>query len=92
MNISDSSSPLAFAEVVRRRLAERGMGLRELCRSIGLDASFFSKVLSGKRNPPAEEKVLRQIAQALELDAPRLIVAAGRIPSEWERLWTEAGG
>lgn len=80
---------LPFSRVVRDRMKERGVGLRELCRAVELDPSFFSKVLADKRSPPSEERVLRKIAERLELDAPRLIVAAGRIPAEWRRLWTD---
>jgi len=64
----------------------RALGLRELCRAADLDPSFLSKVLSGKRNPPAEEDALRRLAGALGLDATRLAVCAGRIPSEWRRV------
>jgi len=71
---------------VQEKMRERGLGLRALCREAGLDPSFFSKVLAGKRSPPAEEDALRRLAAALGLDAPRLIVAAGRIPGEWGRL------
>ena len=78
-----------FAEVVRARMLERGVGLRELCRDAGLDASFFSKVLAGKRSPPAEESVLRRLAERLGLDPARLIVSAGRIPGEWRGLWND---
>ena len=63
--------------------------MADIRRAVGLDPSFFSKVLAGKRNPPAEEEVLRRVADRLELDAPRLIVAAGRIPREWRRLWSD---
>jgi len=75
--------------LVRARLQALGWGLREFCRETGVDPSFFSKVLSGKRSPPSEEAVLRRIAKALELDAPSLIVASGRIPSEWRSLWED---
>ncbi|MBI5597533.1 MAG: helix-turn-helix transcriptional regulator [Elusimicrobia bacterium] len=84
-----STEPLPFADLVRSRMLERGVGLRELCREAGLDASFFSKVLAGKRSPPAEESVLRRLAGSLGLDAARLVVAAGRIPGEWRGLWTD---
>ncbi len=74
-----------FEEAVRAAMEARGMGLRELCRRAGLDPSFFSKVLAGKRSPPPDDRV-RRIAEALGLDEVRLIVAAGRIPREWSRL------
>lgn len=67
----------------------RGVGLRALCREVGLDPSFFSKVLAGKRSPPSEEDVLRRIAEALGLDAAELVVSAGRIPREWRALWKD---
>ena len=78
-----------FADLVRRLLRERGLGLREFCRAVDVDPSFFSKVLAGKRSPPSEDAVLRRIALALELDPCELIVSAGRIPAEWSRLWEE---
>lgn len=74
---------------MRDRLNALGWGLREFCRETDVDPSFFSKVLSGKRSPPSDEAVLRRIARALELDAPSVIVASGRIPTEWSRLWKD---
>ena len=76
----------AFSRLVTDAMARRGLGLRELCRQAKLDPSFLSKVLTGKRNPPAEEDVLRRMAAVLETDAVELFVAAGRIPSEWKSL------
>lgn len=83
--------PAPFADLVRARMAESGLGLRELCRDAGLDASFFSKVLAGKRSPPAEEDILRRLAARLGLRPARLIVAAGRVPESWGALWTDPG-
>lgn len=78
-----------FAEVVAEALRNSGLTLRGLCREADLDPSFFSKVLAGKRNPPWDEPVLRRIAKVLSLDEAELIVAAGKIPSEWSKLWTD---
>ena len=80
--------PLPFSRIVIDAMKHRGLGLRELCRQAKLDPSFMSKVLMGKRNPPADEETLRRIAGALETDAVELFVAAGRIPSEWRSLTT----
>ncbi len=80
-----------FAGLVRERMRERGIGLRELCRAVRLDPSFFSKVLAGKRSPPSEEAVLRRIAEALAMDASALVVSAGRIPMEWSGVWKDPG-
>ena len=83
-----SQSP-PFASRVASGMRRKGLTLRRFCRDAGIDPSFFSKVLSGKRSPPAEEAVLRRIADLLGLDAAELIVAAGRIPSEWRALWAD---
>jgi transcriptional regulator with XRE-family HTH domain len=77
----DSKDP--FAARVAAGLRGRGLTLRGLCREAGLDPSFFSKVLAGKRSPPSDEAMLRRIAEVLGLDPVGLIVAAGRIPAEW---------
>ena len=79
-----------FSARVAAGLRGRGLTLRGLCREAGLDPSFFSKVLAGKRSPPSEESMLRRIAEVLGLDAVELIVAAGRIPAEWSALWHDA--
>jgi transcriptional regulator with XRE-family HTH domain len=78
-----------FAARVAAGLRGRGLTLRGLCREAGLDPSFFSKVLAGKRSPPSDEAMLRRIAGVLGLDAVELIVAAGRIPAEWRALWDD---
>ena len=81
---------LQFSRIVSEAMKHKGLGLRELCRQAKLDPSFMSKVLMGKRNPPAEEETLRRIAVVLETDAVELFVAAGRIPSEWRSLTTNS--
>jgi len=75
-----------FASMVKSGLDRSGITLRELCRQTDLDPSYLSKVLSGKRSPPGEEAALRRLAKSLELVPAELVVAAGRIPSEWSRL------
>lgn len=79
-----------FSRIVVEAMKLRGLGLRELCRQAKLDPSFLSKVLRGERNPPADEETLRRIAAILDTDAVGLLVAAGRIPSEWRSLTTNS--
>ena len=69
---------LPFVKIVNQKMSEKKIGIRELARSVSLDASFFSKVLSGKRNPPADEKILMRIAKVLELD-PELDLARAHV-------------
>jgi len=70
-------------------MAARGLGLRALCRAVSLDPSFFSKVLSGKRSPPGEDHVLRNLAAVLGVDPVRLILSTGRLPAEMASLWRD---
>jgi len=77
---------LTFSRRVSEGMRKSGLTLRSFCREVGVDPSFFSKVLSGKRSPPSEEEVLRRIAGRLSLDAAELIVSAGRIPAEWRAV------
>ncbi len=85
-----SAAVASFSRLVAGAMARRGLGLRELCRRAELDPSFLSKVLAGKRNPPSEEKVLRRVAGALELDPVQVIVSAGLIPTDWGALWSDS--
>lgn len=85
-----AAAETAFSRLVSAAMARRGMGLRELCRRADLDPSFLSKVLAGKRNPPSEEKPLRRLAAALELDPVELIVSAGLIPADWRAVRFDA--
>lgn len=78
-----------FSRLVSDALAARGLGLREFCRRADIDPSFFSKVLTGKRNPPSDEAVLRRLAEVLGLSPVETIVAAGLIPTDWKALWSD---
>ena len=87
--MSASAEP-AFSRLVASAMERRGLGLRELCRRADLDPSFLSKVLACKRNPPSEEKPLRRLAAALELDPVEVIVSAGLIPADWRAVRFDA--
>ena len=86
-----SVSATPFARLIADAMSRRGLSLRELCRRSELDPSFLSKVLAGKRNPPSDEKVLRRVSGALQLDPIEVIVSAGLIPADWGALWSDAG-
>ena len=61
---------------------EQSLSLRKVARAAGLDPSFFSKVLSGKRSPPSNEKILIRLAHCLKMDPVLLIISTGTIPSQ----------
>ena len=54
-----------FGEFIKNRRIAKGLGLREFCKQIEMDASNWSKVERGVLSPPQDEGKLRNIANAL---------------------------
>ena len=75
-----------FVQMVNERMASRSLSLRKVAKDAGMDPSFFSKVLSGKRSPPSNEKILARLAKVLGMDPAVLIVSTGLIPSDLRSL------
>lgn len=77
----------SFIQIVNEGMKRKDISLRAVARELALDPSFFSKVLAGKRTPPSDEKTLNKLAKLLEVDATRLIISTGLIPSELQPLF-----
>lgn len=58
-----------FGQFVKEERLEKGIGLREFCRRLGLDASNWSKVERGVLPPPQNETKLKRIASILGIHA-----------------------
>jgi len=56
---------IMFGQFVKKERLARGVGLREFCRKLGIDASNWSKVERGTLAPPQDEKKLKKIAKVL---------------------------
>lgn len=76
-----------FAKVVKEKLIAKNLSVRALCRKVKLDASFFSKILKGERNPPSDEKVIYRIAEVLDIDPLKLVLYTGRIPEALQDMF-----
>lgn len=74
-----------FVKAVKEALKKKGWSMRRAAREAGLDSSFLSKVLSGKRNPPSDERAIVRLAQKLDLDPDSLVIYAGRIPAKYQK-------
>lgn len=81
----------AFIKAVKEALKKKGWSMRRAAREAGLDSSFLSKVLSGKRNPPSDERAIVRLAQKLDLDPDSLVIYAGRIPAKYQRSLEKSG-
>ncbi len=73
-------SSKSFVKIITSKMKEKNMGVRQLARECGIDASFISKVIQGKRNPPSDEKIIKKIAQVLSVDPIMLTIFTGHIP------------
>jgi len=78
-----------FSKIVKDKLKEKKMSVRTLCKKVKLDASFFSKVLRGERNPPSDENTIIKIAEVLNIDPVKLIFSAGRIPEKFQDIFCD---
>lgn len=80
-----------FTKIIKESMKKNAKGVRALARECGIDASYLSKVLKGKRNPPADEEILKKLAGILDLDPVMLIIYTGRIPAHLQSLFESAG-
>lgn len=78
--MGDKQRP-SFGRKVRQLRESQGVGLRALCRTVGMSATYLSQVERGQLAPPSETKV-RAIAKALGEDPDALLRQAGRVPSD----------
>jgi len=76
-----------FVNVVCEEMKKKKIGIRELARRTGLDPSYISKMLQGKRNPPFNEININKIAEVLDINADVLTIYSGRIPSNLQKLF-----
>ena len=79
-----------FRRDILKAMYDRNIGLRELARQAGIDASFLSRILRGVREPPSEE-LIGNIAKTLGLDPLKLTIQAGRAPDEIIRALEKDG-
>lgn len=77
-----------FGEFVRRRRQEKGLGLRQMAKLIGVSPTYLSKVERDEFSPPAEDKV-KAIAQLLEVDQDELLALADKVDSELSAIIKE---
>lgn len=70
-----------FGERVRELRKERGLSQRELAARSGIDFTYLSKIENARMEPPSE-KVILNMAEALDTDPDELTLLAGKIPSD----------
>jgi len=80
-----------FGKFIKEKRLSKGLGLREFCKIIEVDASNWSKVERGVLAPPQAEEKLRKIAMVLDIEFESALwremkdkasIAAGIIPQD----------
>ncbi|OIP31831.1 MAG: hypothetical protein COW04_13155 [Deltaproteobacteria bacterium CG12_big_fil_rev_8_21_14_0_65_43_10] len=80
-----------FGEFIKEKRLSKGLGLREFCKMIEVDASNWSKVERGVLAPPKDEEKLKKIALALDIEFESVLwremkdkasIGAGIIPQD----------
>ncbi|HEJ83527.1 MAG TPA: helix-turn-helix domain-containing protein [Desulfobacteraceae bacterium] len=71
----------AFVDILRDLRLEAGVGLRELARRINKSPGYLSDVQNGRTAPPSE-KIIVEMARALNMDKQRLLAAARKVDPE----------
>jgi len=70
-----------FGSFVRRERLARGIGLREMAKTIGLSHTYVSLFECGKIPPPAEDKI-RLIAVVIGCNVDELLAMAGKVSTD----------
>ena len=70
-----------FGVRLRQLRKQAGLTQRELAERVNIDFTYLSKIENGVMPPPSE-KVILQLAEALNTDKDELIILAGRVPSD----------
>src|SRR5699024_9143753 len=77
-----------FGEYLRQLRKEKKVTQRRLAKLVGIDFTYISKIENGSMNPPAEDKIIR-IAEVLDVEPDKLILAAKRVPSSYKKMIVE---
>ena len=74
-----------FGATVRYAREQRGIGLRQFAKQVGVSPTYLSKIERDEFGPPAEDKVVA-IAKLLDLDPDEMLALAGKVASDLQDL------
>ena len=70
-----------FGNFIRAARESKGLNLKSFAQLLGLSSAFWSRIETGRENPPKDEHILR-CAEVLGLPTDDLFIAASRIPPD----------
>ncbi|WP_042198102.1 helix-turn-helix domain-containing protein [Paenibacillus camerounensis] len=77
-----------FGELLKELRKEHRISQRKLADMVGIDFTYISKIESGTMVPPAEDKIIK-IAEIFNVDSDKLLIAANKIPADFQKVITE---
>lgn len=77
-----------FGQYIRYLRLIKGLKQQELCKQANIKTTYLSKIENGKVDPPSEEILLR-LAVALDENPNLMIIKAGKIPTEFQKIIME---
>jgi len=75
-----------FGSKVREYRQAKGLTLRSLAEAAGVDFTYLSKIENGRHGYLPGAETIRDLAQALQIDALELLQLANKLPPELETL------
>src|SRR5207245_8054521 len=75
-----------FGSKLRELRQEKGMTLRTLAEAAGVDFTYLSKIENDRVEHLPSVDTIRDLAQALEVDAMSLLQLANKVPPELAKL------
>lgn len=77
-----------FGQLLKDLRKEYRITQRKLADLIGIDFTYISKIENGSMEPPAEDKIIK-IADVFNRDANELLIAAKKVPTDFQKIITE---
>jgi transcriptional regulator with XRE-family HTH domain len=76
-----------FGEILRDLRTKQGLGIKRLAPELGVTYSYLSKLENNELNP--SEEFVNRVASYFSYDNSRLLLAAGKVPSDVLRILRE---
>lgn len=76
-----------FIKKIIHGIKQKKLTLKKVAKYSGIDVSYLSRIIAGKRNPPYDEDTIKKIAKILGIDEDELIFSAGRIPHKYQQYF-----
>jgi len=75
---------MRFGRILRELRTKAGLGIKRLAPELGVTYSYLSKLENEEIGP--SEELINRIAEHFDYDRARLMLSAGKVPSEILRI------